>query len=191
MRLCHRELNAYLDQQLGLSPTGRFDGFDPALVVPQLIAEIDSLLEELAILRDDLHEREEASIERSKLIAHIPADSLSNRLMLRYMKDAHSEFHRSIKTLEKIQSDRKKEAEKLAKIERAEARKPISRNEPETSQVQEMKETCNAPDDLDEELTEHHVMQILTGIEGNVPDDVRADIESIGFGYLLPVKQAA
>ena len=53
----------------------------------------------------------------------IPADTAQNRLMLRYRTSAEMTFHRSVKTLEKIQTDREKVAV-------AEAEKEDPRNEP-------------------------------------------------------------
>ena len=69
---------------------------------------------QLAELRElDRHFREADALSRAaaKVRAEVPAETPQNRLLLRYMKSAELAFDRSVKTLEKLQRDRRKQAE--------------------------------------------------------------------------------
>jgi hypothetical protein len=120
--------------QLGLlrkRPNVRWYGiFGDAEFTPEEAREgirkrIEENLEELQARAESLQEAEQASREGAKVRACVPADTPSNRLFLRYAKSTENGFDRAIKTLAKLQSDRKKAAEKEAES----ANSSVPRNE--------------------------------------------------------------
>ena len=88
---------------------------------------------QIADLRElDRHFREADPKSRAgaKLRAMTLEDTPQNRLLLRYMKSAETTFDRAVKTLAKLQKERKKAAETEAETEAEEAHKADLRSEP-------------------------------------------------------------
>jgi len=97
--------------------------FPMAESTANLRVRIEAELADAQALADLLAPIAVASRAGAKARAMIPADTSQNRLMLRYRTSAEMTFNRSVKTLEKIQTDREKVAV-------AEAEKEDPRNEP-------------------------------------------------------------
>ena len=79
-------------------------------LVRRRIAELNDQVETMRLSEND-------SRSESTIRATAPHDTPGNRLLYRYMKTAELSFDRTLKTLQKIQADRQKAAEKAAKIE--------------------------------------------------------------------------
>ena len=101
-------------------PNARWEGcFGDAEFTPEEAREgirkrIDETLADLDARAEVLEADDRATRAGAGIRALVPADTPANRLFLRYMKSTESGFDRAIKTLAKLQSDRKKEAQKEA-----------------------------------------------------------------------------
>ncbi len=109
-------LTEYLAKQMPARGAGIFKGLEYSYeeAAKLVRARIDDTLAELNALSAMLVADEKASRQGAKTRALVLADTAANRLFLRYMKSTENGFDRAIKTLAKLQSDRKKAAEKEA-----------------------------------------------------------------------------
>jgi hypothetical protein len=108
-------------------------GWRDETTVEEAVAAVQKRIQaEMAGLRqraEALQEIEKASRAGASTRAMAPADTPSNRLLLRYTKSAETSFDKSLRALQKLQSDRQKAAEAEAKREAKEAREVRLPNE--------------------------------------------------------------
>ena len=119
----------YLDKQT----SGRWNGIfkdgaefprgESIEVIGERIAEEIAALKKRAAMFEVI---DAAEREGAKDRAMVPYDTPENRLFLRYMKSAGTGFDRTLRTLTKLQADRKKAEENEARL----AREADPRNEP-------------------------------------------------------------
>ena len=90
--------------------TGRFPGLEcPAEEARQLVWErIEHRISEYTAMIEEQIPADDASRAGAPRRAEVLANTGQNRLMLRYMKAAESTFERTLKTLQKLQSERAK-----------------------------------------------------------------------------------
>jgi hypothetical protein len=114
------ELTNYLKEQMHPECVARIGvhNFKPDEARAALRDHLRRRIAELTAADEDFQAIDDASLAGAATRATVPEDTARNRLMLRYARGVESSFNRTLKTLTKLQSDRQKEFEKGAKMER-------------------------------------------------------------------------